>query len=325
MAHVEPRTDVPLRALPVERVADDGGLTLRRGCTMVRIDGEHAGGLVGIVLELTSGADRTEDELVALFPPEAQEPIRSLVRELRARRLLLPVDAVEDAADESPLDVFYWHFGRPEEPSPSPPRDELVAVAGRSTTAVRLGGLLREAGFDEIAEVDAPDALGDLAPAVLAAVSENGFGPLRAWNEVALERGLPFLPVAIENLVAYVGPLVLPHETACLECLLRRRYSNLDEAAAREPVELRPDGAEIVGLHPAIAAVAAGAASLELSRFFLPWSGAEQAGYVITFNLLSGRSGRRRVLKVPRCPACSSLRARQPTATIRASLTGDGV
>jgi bacteriocin biosynthesis cyclodehydratase domain-containing protein len=244
--------------------------------------------------------------------------------------LLLPADAVGDAPAESPLDVFYWHFGLPDEPSPSPPRDELVVIVGGSRTATRLCALLEEGGFDQVvlaAEPDAADwlreAAGGRLPSALAVVSESGFGPLRAWNHFSLEHELPLLPVAIEDLVAYVGPLVVPHQTACFECFLRRRYSNLDEAAAREPVELRAGGARIVGLHPAISSVAAGAAALELSKFFIPWRGAQQAGYLLTFNLLAGRAGRHRVLKVPRCPACSSLKARQQTASVRRQLTSD--
>ncbi len=341
---------VPLRAPPVEQIVGADALTLKRGCTTVRIDGEHAPEIVGAILELAGDADRTEDELVACFPPEAQESIRSLVGELRARRLLLPADTVDDAVTESPLDVFYWHFGLPDERSPSPPQDELVAVVGRNRTATRLGALLDEAGFGQIAVVADPDLDDDVAdgplvergpaldalddrlqaatgrpPGIVAAVSERGFGPLRGWNTLLLERELPFLPVVIDDLVAYVGPLVVPHQTACFECFLRRRYSNLDEAEAREAVELRRRGSRIVGLHPAISAVAAGAAALELSKFFIPWPSARQAGYLLTFNLLASRAGRHRVLKVPRCPACSSLEARQPTTAFRAPLTSDAV
>ncbi len=341
---------MPLCALPVEQIVGSGALTLKRGCTTVRIDGDYAPEIVGAVFQLAADSDRTEDELVACFPPEAQESIRSLVGALRERRLLLPTDAVEDAAAESPLDVFYWHFGLPEERSPSPPREELVVVVGRNGTAMRLAALLDEAGFGEIALVADPDLEADVAgeplpqhdlaadalddrlgaasgrlPGIVAAVSERGFGPLRAWNERLLDRKLPFLPVAIEDLVAYVGPLVVPYQTPCFECFLRRRYSNLDDAQAREAVDLRLGGARIVGLHPAISAVAAGAAALELSKFFVPWARARQAGYLLTFNLLASRSGRHRVLKVPRCPACSSLRARQPTTTVMGRRDSDAV
>ena len=320
------QADGPLRAVPVERIAGADGLTLKRGCTTTRIDGEHASEIVGAVLDLTRDAELTEDELVALFPVDAQGSIRSLVGELRARRLLLPADSVADATAESQLDVFYWHFGQPDEPSPSPPRNERVAVVGGNRTAARLGALLDEAGFGDVVTDAADDLDGDgPLPSIVALVSETGFGPLRPWNERLLEREVPFLPVVIDDLVVYVGPLVVPHQTACFECFLRRRYSNLDEAVAREAVELRPTGARIVGLHPAISTVAAGVAALELSKFFLPLHAARQAGHLLTFNLLASRGGRHRVLKVPRCPACSSLKTPPPRSASRVRLTRDAV
>jgi molybdopterin-synthase adenylyltransferase len=330
-----PREDVPLRALPVEEIVGDDALTLKRGVTTVRIDGANAPALVAEVLELAADGTRTEDELVACFPPDAQPSIRALVGELRVRRLLLPVDVAGAANPESPLDVFYWHFGLPDEPSPSPPRNEIVAVGGRNRTARRLGALLDQAGFGEIAvvadpglddEADADPVAGGAEDAtILAAVSERGFGPLRPWNELALRRELPFLPVAIEDLVAYVGPLVVPYETACFECFLRRRYSNLPESGPREAVELRAGGERVSAMHPAVSAVAAGAAAFELSRFFLPWHPARQAGYLLTFNLPASRSGRHRVLKVPRCPACGGGRTRPPAAAVRTRLGDDAL
>src|SRR4051812_40317205 len=120
----------PLRPVPVEEIPGDDALTLKRGCTTVRIEGEYAAEIVGFLLELAGTSERTEEELVECFAPQARAPIRSLIGELRARRLLLPADAVGEAAAESPLDVFYWHFGLPDEPSPTPPREELVAVVG---------------------------------------------------------------------------------------------------------------------------------------------------------------------------------------------------
>src|SRR5262249_3112511 len=122
-----PREDVPLRALPVEEIVGDDALMLKRGVTTVRIDGADAPGPVAEVLESAADGTRTEDEIVACFPAAAQPSIRALVGELRERRLLLPVDAAGAATRESALDVFYWHFGLPDEPSPSPPRDEIVA------------------------------------------------------------------------------------------------------------------------------------------------------------------------------------------------------
>jgi len=49
----------PLRAVPVEEIAGDGALTLKRGCTTVRIEGEYATEIVGFLLELAGASERT--------------------------------------------------------------------------------------------------------------------------------------------------------------------------------------------------------------------------------------------------------------------------
>jgi molybdopterin-synthase adenylyltransferase len=321
---------VRLWAAPAARVPVEGGVALVRGCTAVEIDGEAAGEIVDRLLDRAE-VGATEDEFVGMFPPGLAQTVRVLVKELRARRLLLPEDA-RNVGAESPLDVFYWHFGMPDDSSPAPPSAESVAVAGGGSLEHTLAELLADGGFDRVVRmperpgVSARTRLVDTgieSPALVVVGSETGFEPLRTWNELCVEKGLPFLPVAIQDLVAYVGPLVVPGQTACYECFLRRRYSNLDEAAARERIELRSNSSSQVALHPAITAVAAGAAALEAAKFFLPWQGARQAGRLLTFNMLASDFGRHRVLKVPRCAVCGNVTRVQSMTAFRRALPLD--
>jgi molybdopterin-synthase adenylyltransferase len=336
-----PADGVRLRSLAVELIADEGGVTLRRGAATVRIDGAGAGEAIAAVVTLTADEGATLDEILACFDADSGPAITALVAELRSRRLLLPVTVAGDAPVETALDVFYWHFGRPDEASPTPPVNERVLIAGANRTSARLVALLREAGFGELAVVgdpqlddpafDAPalGALDDgaLEPDIVVAVTDTaGFGPLRAWNERCLREQIPFLPVVVHDLIAYVGPLVVPGATACFECFLRRRYSTLDDAGARETIETVAGaaGGRVGGLHPAMSGVAADIAAMELTKFFVPWHALTQAGCVLTMNLLGSDFARRPVLKLPRCPACSSLNDRQPTAALRGELPQTG-
>src|SRR5262249_30072845 len=61
---------------------------------------------------------------------------------------------------------------------------------------------------------------------------------LRALNQASLARGLRCLPVWLdEEHLAYVGPLVIPYDTACLWCLaLRQRH----QPAPDMPVGIAP-------------------------------------------------------------------------------------
>lgn len=344
-SHTVRGEDVRLRSPAIERIPDAHGITLKRGCTTLRIDGIGATDVVTAVLDRTAGRGATLGELLAPFESDSWDAIRSLVAELRARRLLLPAEVLQGDTVESQLDVFYWHFGLPDEPSPTPPRDRTVIVAGLNRTSAQLVGLLEKAGFGQIVAVSDPglddplDESGARAaqPAsggrwhpddvdiVVAATDFGGFGLMRPWNERCLRERRPFLPIVVQDLIVYVGPLVVPGATACFECFLRRRYSNLDDAAAREAVETgeRADD-HVEALHPAVSSIAADLAAIELTKFFMPWHTLKQVGCLLTMNLLASHFVRQPVLRLPRCPACSTLNTRQPTAVMQGQLPDAG-
>lgn len=105
--------------------------------------------------------------------------------------------------------------------------DACVRVLGRGALAATLADVLRQSG---IGEVDR-DQLGATslkyrrrpAVVVLATAGPLGEGCGRAWGA----RGIPHLPVTITPARVSVGPLVVPGQGPCLECLDRVR-SDLD-------------------------------------------------------------------------------------------------
>jgi thiazole/oxazole-forming peptide maturase SagC family component len=115
-------------------------------------------------------------------------------------------------------------------------------------------------------------------------------------------------------MVGYIGPLVIPGDTACLECLRARQNACLTNATERRVAERGAfDGQRVTAYHPAMVGMVAEAAAFELIRFYaaLPqW----KVGRLIELNLLSTAMAHRKVLKAPRCPVCSSLHAGVPTS-----------
>ena len=81
---------------------------------------------------------------------------------------------------------------------------------------------------------------------VLATPSEDD--PFDAWNRRALDEDIVWLPAGdYDGATATVGPLVIPRETACHECLVLRRHSTSGCAAGArraqaEPSSLPPPG-----------------------------------------------------------------------------------
>jgi bacteriocin biosynthesis cyclodehydratase domain-containing protein len=140
----------------------------------------------------------------------------------------------------------------------------------------------------------------DLAVVVPAA---DELDRLSAWNRAALATGSPFLLLRPwDGRMAAVGPLVLPGQTCCYECLLLRRSANSAYAAELAEVEAAPLGAPP---DPALDAVAAAVAAHLAVRWLV---GADRTAPGVLYAIETQpafRVGEHAVLRVPRCPACS--------------------
>jgi thiazole/oxazole-forming peptide maturase SagC family component len=143
----------------------------------------------------------------------------------------------------------------------------------------------------------------------LVATSDFG-GPylMRDWNRYCVEEGVHFLPVVLDKFVGTVGQLVIPGETACYECFRLRENANMDSAEIQRAAEKGAGERQgIVGFHPAMAGMLGEVAAMELTKLYgggVPWS----ANRVIEIRLLVPSMTTRRVLKLPRCPVCSTTR-----------------
>ena len=329
-----------LRALPVQ-VTDlpRGGAVIKRGRVEIRLHGDQAGDAVRAVLEAARQGASLE-EIVARFAPPDHPSVEALVQHLMARRILvLESDLAPGAAEgESQLDVFYWHFGEPAHEIAQRFTRTRFRILGVNAISRRLAVSLRAAGAEDVEVLDHPwlrnpelfdddgglaagawpggletpspvGDRGDLDPGsldCLVATSDLGdTRPLREWNELCLLHNIPFLPVLLQDLVGYVGPLVVPGETACYECLRSRQNSHLPDPVAHRAAEDAP-GRPVAGFHRFIASILGDVAAVELTKFFglRPLS---RIGTLLEVNLLGGEMTPRRVLKLPRCPVCSTL------------------
>ena len=80
-------------------------------------------------------------------------------------------------------------------------------------------------------------ALDEGLDCVVATADFSGQQLLRHWNSWCVNRGCTFLPVMLDKGIGCVGPLVVPGETACYECLRARENSNLEDPETRRAAE----------------------------------------------------------------------------------------
>jgi thiazole/oxazole-forming peptide maturase SagC family component len=116
-------------------------------------------------------------------------------------------------------------------------------------------------------------------------------------------------------MIGSVGPLVVPGDTACYECLRARENANLaDPQLARASEAGAFQRRAVTGFHPSMASVLGDLAAIELTKFFgggLP----TRVGRLIEVNLLATTLRTRKVLKVPRCQVCSPANRRSEIST----------
>ncbi|MCA6915875.1 TOMM precursor leader peptide-binding protein [Pectobacterium versatile] len=156
---------------------------------------------------------------------------------------------------------------------------------------------------------------------VVAASEFGSFFLLERWNEYAVRRELPFYPVLLQNMVGYAGPLVIPHESACLSCLKSRQNSHSNGFAERRITEQYAfAGQKVAAYHESMLQTLAAVAQFDLVKFIsnIQW----EVGTLCEIDLLAGSMAKRKLLKVPRCPICSGLHGIPPT-NLHKQLTSD--
>lgn len=341
-----------LRALPVQVIEIDGGVLLKRGCTEIKIMGEGALEIVSAILEASSGKGISREDLLALFGSPDSPEINSLIDQLVQRRLILSgdeTDSVVTSEIESSEEVFYWNFGRSEHEVAEQINNRRIIIVGVNDISHRIAASFDRSGVGNFEVVDYPllrnvqmfDDDGNLKPGgwslpekrpvaygdwtngldpesfdCLVATSDfGGLQLMRQWNEFCVAYNRHFFPVVLQNLIGYIGPLVVPGQTACFECLRARQNSNIEDANVRRLAEpWAYEGQRVNGFHPSMASILGDLAAVELGKMYGGWMRSRSIGTLIEVNLVATTLEARKVLRVPRCSVCSRLQWQSSTS-----------
>lgn len=270
---------------------------LEHGRTVVVFEGGAAREFLPALLPLLDGT-RTLDELCELMGRRTTPAVENALAVLAERGLLTVGPRQSGDPDRRRV---------AESLAAESVRDEGIdEIAGRLETATvsLLGDGLALEGLARLLQRSAVGAVRCAPPAVPAAglvVVGPGGDPL-GWNRLALEHGGDWLPFgALDGGVVTIGPLIVPHESACFECFVLRREST--SGCAEELALLR--GSRAPAPRPTLLAVAT-ALTAELVVRWLGTRDPSLPGALFTVRSLDGVSvDTHRVLRVPRCPACS--------------------
>jgi bacteriocin biosynthesis cyclodehydratase domain-containing protein len=291
---------------PWYRVAEtERGVAVEYAQRIVAFEGAGARRLLPELLPLLDGT-RTERDLVARLGEARAPAVRHALEVLAGARLLEDGGERRDGGgmlSEEAARFVAAVGGGTVETARERLRGSSVAVAGTSRTALEVARLLRlcgaavgQAALERPAarRVDASFAVVAPAPAEAPLVA--------GWNESALEGRAAWLLVApFDGRFAAVGPVFVPGETCCFECLRLRRVAGLDYADEFWALERR--SAPERSCAP-VDAVCAGLAATATVRA-LAGGGRELAGAFLALELGAPvELTYHRVFRVPRCPAC---------------------
>jgi molybdopterin-synthase adenylyltransferase len=353
------------KALPVQLVDLPDGIIVKRGCTEFKISGSEARAVLEAILAAGAGEGATCEEICELFPLYARATVASLVEQLSFRRILVNRDQTASIKDEieDSIDIFHWHFGKETQSIVNKLNSYRFAILGVTCITRQFVSALAELKLSNFEVIDYPllrnlrlfgdagtieadhwplalkspltyeqweENLETIPYDCVIATSDFGYSPaLIDWNRFCIQRNLHFLPVVLHNLIGYVGPLVIPAETACFECLQTRQNAHMHAPFLQRASEQRAfEGQAITGFHPSMTSTLANIAAFELSRFYGGVLPKPQVGTLIEVNLLNTQVTARKVLKVPRCVACSPLRKRSsvnPYTSPFVPSSGDGL
>jgi bacteriocin biosynthesis cyclodehydratase domain-containing protein len=351
----EPMATERLVAVPVQVIGADDGVILARGCVEVKVAGARAAEVVQVVLRATQGEGTTRQALGEAFAAPDRPGVLELVDELVKRRLLVPAGTAPPTAaeGETALEVFYWHFGERAERVVENLNAGRITILGVNAISRQLATSLAASGMANVEVVDFhilrnlrlfgdsdgvdPGEWPESSPPPLTydqwsngleiadlgcVVATSDFGGrhlMREWNEFCVANRKHFLPVVLDRMIGFVGPHVIPGESACYECLRARESAAMDNPDDQRASELGAFARQpLNSFHPTMAAVVAEIAALELTKFYsqvMPW----KVGRLIEINLLAVEMKARKVLKLPRCPVCSPVNWRSSTSLDKAS------
>lgn len=277
-----------------------GAAVLRYGSSVLEFEGSAAAEFLPHLLPLLDGT-RTVDEIASCLGEPVRPAVDHALEILAERRLLtepLRDQVPPEAARTAEFLVATDDYGRDGAAVLSALARARAAVLGAGPVADALAEALESAAVGRVARATWEGNGAEDVDLAIVAPSTAEVPLLPDWNLRALETGTVWLQVLpFDGSLAAVGPVYVPHESACYECYRLRRSANIG------PV---PDtGRGAYPGAPTADAVLAGLAATVALRFLGLGDGLS-VGVLTAVVLARDVSWSRHVLyRVPRCPACS--------------------
>ncbi|CAK8720022.1 Bacteriocin biosynthesis cyclodehydratase domain-containing protein [Candidatus Electronema halotolerans] len=276
------------RRIPVQ----ENKVLLKSADKSLALAADNIHNLLDSLLPLLNGTS-TEKEVLAALVPELKEDAAEVLR-------LLGKEGFLETGAEPAKQLA----------------QSLIILISTGRLGETMSRHLRQSGAEQVEEIDAESAAGGHLPdslqqAAMVVVCTDLPRPdlCEAVNKAALTLKLPWLLVQADGRDGWVGPLFIPGETGCYDCLRQRLLScsvspEIDQAI--HAAALRQPFTESLELLPPFLDLLAAMAALEAIRHLSAVSPPLTYKTQILLDCISGISRRDVLHRIPRCPSCST-------------------
>jgi oxazoline/thiazoline synthase len=277
-SHVEPIIDL-----------DDGLFVLS--------EGRHAwmpGPIYASLAPMLDGSHEIEAIFEALSDTYPAQQIFAAMDYLRTSGYLS-----EDAViDTRPTMAFWEHAGAP--PSQARSRLDLASVSIVVFGDIDITPLAELLGRQRI-------TIGPEGAVTVVVTDDYLRSELAAWNRGALARTSPWLLVKPVGMAPSIGPMFVPGESACWECLAQRlrAHRQLEQYIVRRQGTGTPVGAPPACL-PSVEHATLAEAATEITRWIGTGRQSTLVDRVVSTNVLTLERATHALTRRPQCPSCGT-------------------
>lgn len=291
--------------------------------------------LLEIIKPLLDGNHAVDEITAAGGPRFFPTTVSFFLKMLRSHGLLQEGDCTyhpsltpQDLARNEGFLRFLSHFEADSQGLFSSLREARVGLLGASRLTNSIRESLETVGIHQIkdlgARLDKVGQAGQKAKKIndtlkqvdfLVACQESvGFSFFETINEICLATRTRWIRVAIEGTTAYLGPTIVPFETACYVCYEGRLNSNLpdlqDFLAYKSQVISNHQPMDEGDFAP-LWTLLASQAVIEVARILSGFSPPTTLGRFYEMSVKSPMPVAHNVLRLPRCPVCHGERPQQ--------------
>ncbi len=266
----------------------------------------------------------TLDEIVSAGEPEIKPTtVIFLLKMLRGSGLLVEGETPaalegQDILGGEPLAVFLSHLTPEPLTALALLKQSRVGVVGSGKLASDVLESLRSVGTGQVVglfDVQS-DCVGSLAipddelqgfNLLVVCADSPGFVLFDSINTACLRTGTTWLHLAITGTTGILGPTIVPHQTACYTCYIRRLQSNLPDYDEHEGYRRHPthrDASANEGIIAPFWRALASQAGMEVVRWLTGVASVTTLGRLYELSARSPATKVHDVLRVPRCPSC---------------------